>query len=58
MQKGISKWGSFNNILFQSGQKLFQSEVETVISKCVNVYFKVGQKLANYFKVGQNVISN
>ena len=30
---------------FKVGQKLFQSEVETIISKWVTVCFKVGQKL-------------
>ena len=49
--KTISKWGSFDNLLLQSG-------AETVISKWVNVYFKVGQRLFQsgakcYFKVGQ-----
>ena len=54
--KIISKWGSFDNLLFQSGAK-------TVISKLVNVYFKVGQLFQSgqllqsgaksYFKVGQ-----
>ena len=53
--KIISKWGSFD-LLFQSGAK-------TVISKLVNVYFKVGQLFQSgqllqsgaksYFKVGQ-----
>ena len=30
---------------FKVGQKLFQSEVETVISKWVTVYFELEQKL-------------
>ena len=50
-QKVISKWGSFDNLLFQGG--------ESVILKWGrDSYFKVGQKLLLsgakfYFKVGQ-----
>ena len=40
----ISKWGSFDKPLFQSGQVLFQSGAETVFSKWGS-YFKVGKKL-------------
>ena len=52
---------------FKVGQALFQSGAGAVLSKWVNVYFKVGQlfqsgakvisKWGSYFKVGQNVIS-
>ena len=45
-QKVISKWDSFESLLFQSG-------AETVISKWVNVYFKVGQ----LFQRGAKVVS-
>ena len=42
---------------FKVGQKLFQSEVETIISKWAKNYFKVGQLLQSgtkcYFKLGQ-----
>ena len=60
-QKGISKWGTFDNLLFQSGA--------SVISKWGrDSYFKVSQclfqsganvisKWGSYFKVRQNVTS-
>ena len=51
--KIISKWGkklfqsgeASTTFCFKVGQKLFQSEVETVISKWVTVYFELEQKL-------------
>ena len=51
--KIISKWGkklfqsgaASTNFYFKVGQASFQSGAETVISKWVNVYLKVGQKL-------------
>ena len=59
-QKVISKWGSFDNLLFQSGA----SGAEIAISKRVNVYFKVEKlfqsgtkvlsKWGSYFKVEHN----
>ena len=42
-QKAILKWSAFNNLLFQSGASAIQKGGETVISKWVKVYFKVGQ---------------
>ena len=56
-QKAILKWGSFDNLLFQSGASVISKWAETVISKWVNVYFKVGHLHQSgkkcYFKVGQ-----
>ena len=44
-QKVISKCGSFDDLLFQSG-------TEAVVAKWVNIYFNMG----NYFKVGQKLL--
>ena len=44
-QKVISKCGSFDDLLFQTG-------TEAVVAKWVNIYFNMG----NYFKVGQKLL--
>ena len=66
-QIAISEWGSFDNLLFQSGPSVISKWAETVLSKWVKVYFKMGKifksgakvisKWGSYFKVGENVIS-
>ena len=49
-QNVISKRGSFDNLLFQSG-------AETVISKWVYVYFKVGQNFISKWGITDVIIS-
>ena len=57
-QNVISKWGSFDNFLFQSGASITSKWGRDSYFKVGQCYFKVGQKLFQsgakcYFKVGQ-----
>ena len=62
-QKAISKWGSFDNLLFQSGASVILKRDRDSFSMWFKVYFNVGQlfqsrakvfsKWGSYFKDGQ-----
>ena len=60
-QKAISKWDSFDNLLFQSGTSVVSKRGRDSCFKVGQSLFQGGAKViskwGSYFKAGQNVIS-